>query len=120
MKIKTSRTLAKRWANSVRSAAAAYSAGVLSPRRGQSPKKVPASQEYVVSAEPGKSAWARRWEPYRKILLGLKLPPRGPVRSAQNYERVLAVCEALHAEKVRRERQGAVKRRLVKMPTVQR
>ena len=104
MKIRTSRTLAKRWAHRVEGAAHAYSAGVAAPRSGKPRENVQSAIQYAKKAPGAKSKWAKAWEPYRKILLGLKLPPRGPVRSEQNYERVRVICEALHAEKVRRER----------------
>jgi len=46
----------------------------------------------------------------------LKLPPRGPVRSPENYKRVEAVCLALHEEKVRRQKARVV-RTLTEMVT---
>jgi hypothetical protein len=48
--------------------------------------------------------WSGGFEPYRRILEGLVLPPRGPRGSAVNRKRAKMVQDALHAEKVRREK----------------
>jgi hypothetical protein len=103
LRILTSRTLAKRWAKHVEAAAPAYESGVANPRSGKPREARIAASRYAWFGPKKKSAWARGWEPYRKILLGLKLPPRGERNSAANFERSRIVAEALHTEKVRRE-----------------
>ena len=42
--------------------------------------------------------------PYREILERLELPPRGPRGSAVNRKRAKMIQDALHAEKVWREK----------------
>jgi hypothetical protein len=118
VKIRTSRTLAKRWAKRVSAAGEAYRKVVAAPKRGEPHERPYGAQRYAERVPKSKSKWARGWEPYRKILLGLKLPPRGPVRSPQNFERVRIICEALHKEKLRRERMDGKKRRPAKMPAM--
>jgi hypothetical protein len=46
--------------------------------------------------EAGK-AWRKAWLPYRRVLMGLKLPPRGKVGCENNIRRNMIVCQALHA-----------------------
>ena len=38
--------------------------------------------------------------PYREAIQGTELPPRGPKGSPENYQRVQAIGEALHAKKL--------------------
>lgn len=66
----------------IKAAAAHYAAGMACPRR----------------------RWEDAWEPYRRVLARLKLPRRGKVGSKANWRRLQKVCKALHAEKLRLER----------------
>lgn len=68
----------------IQSAAAKYAAGMACPRR----------------------RWEDAWEPYRRVLAGLKLPRRGKKGSRANWRRAEMVRNALHAEKMRLEKQG--------------
>jgi hypothetical protein len=115
VKIASTRKLREKWEARKAAAREAYSAGLANPRSGESRKAGPGARRYARRSKSAKSAWARGWEPYRKILLGLKLPPRGPVNSQENAERVRIVCEALHKEKLRREQRMAGKRRTPKV-----
>lgn len=45
--------------------------------------------------------YSRGFDPFRNVIAGLDLPPRGARGSAQNIERVRRVTEALHAERLR-------------------
>jgi hypothetical protein len=47
-----------------------------------------------------KDAYMKGFEPYRAVIAGLNLPPRGPKGDAANYARVAAVGNALHAKKL--------------------
>jgi len=48
--------------------------------------------------------YIRGFRPYWRILRDLELPVRGPRGSAANRKRARMVQDALHAEKVRREK----------------
>jgi hypothetical protein len=50
------------------------------------------------------SAYIRGFRPYWRILRNLDLPARGPRGSAVNRKRAKMIQDALHAEKVRREK----------------
>jgi len=45
--------------------------------------------------------YSRGFDPYRNVIAGLDLPPRGARGSSQNIDRVRRVTEALHAERLR-------------------
>ena len=45
--------------------------------------------------------YSRGFDPFRNVIAGLDLPPRGPRGSAQNIDRVRRVTEALHNERLR-------------------
>lgn len=45
--------------------------------------------------------FSRGFDPFRNVIAGLDLPPRGPRGSAQNLERVRRVTDALHQERLR-------------------
>lgn len=47
------------------------------------------------------SDYSRGFDPFRNVIAGLDLPPRGARGSAQNLERVRRVTEALHTERLR-------------------
>jgi hypothetical protein len=68
----------------IRAAAEKYAAGMAGPRR----------------------RWEDAWEPYRRVLARLKLPRRGKRNSKANWRRAQKVAIALHAEKLRLERDG--------------
>lgn len=110
MKISSARKLSEKWERRKAAARAAYSSGIASPRSGTPREAGPGAKKYARRSKSARSAWARGWEPYRKILLGLKLPPRGERNSAANFKRSQMVAVALHAEKVRREQKQRAKR----------
>ncbi len=45
-------------------------------------------------------AYAEGFAPFRDVIANLTLPPRGPVGSPGNLERVASVANALHARKI--------------------
>lgn len=51
----------------------------------------------VTAAQPDHAAG---FAPYREVIAGLDLPPRGPRGSPGNYERVRLIGEALHARRI--------------------
>ncbi|MBA7575227.1 hypothetical protein ES708_17048 [subsurface metagenome] len=53
--------------------------------------------EGVAAAGP---AYAEGFGPYRDVIAGLTLPPRGPSGDPRNIDRVKAVAEALHKKKL--------------------
>jgi hypothetical protein len=100
VKIKGERSLAKKWARRVAASTRHYASGVKNPRTGTPPKHVKGVKKLAAAAASAQSKWARGWAPYREVLLRLELPPRGPMRSPQNIQRVQAVCDALHRKKL--------------------
>lgn len=48
----------------------------------------------------GGEAYRRGFAPYHSVIAGVTLPPRGPKGDPRNYDRVKAIGEALHEEKV--------------------
>ncbi len=46
------------------------------------------------------TAYAEGFSPFRDVIANLNLPPRGPVGSPGNLERVAVVANALHARKI--------------------
>jgi hypothetical protein len=46
-------------------------------------------------------AWVKGFAPYAAALSRLKLPRRYKARDPRNLNRVIAVCDALHAVKVK-------------------
>ncbi len=116
MKIKGVRKLAKKWARETGNSAPAYVDGSGNPRTGEPHIECLDPKKFVRNSRRAARNWARGWAPYRRVLMRLKLPPRGPVRSPENYKRVEAVCLALHEEKVRRQKARVV-RTLTEMVT---
>ncbi len=53
--------------------------------------------EGVAAAGP---AYEAGFDPYRNVIAGLTLPPRGPTGDPRNIDRVRAVAEALHKKKL--------------------
>jgi hypothetical protein len=88
------------WQQGVSAAAAAnrYSSGVSGKGSKYSSKAAsigtPRWGQGVAAAEP---AYEQAVAKFFNVLAGLNLPPRGPVGSAQNLQRVQMVDEALHA-----------------------
>ena len=103
IKIPSAKRLSKRYAMRSYAGRGNYIAGRRNPKSGK-PSGKPEEAEKLIAAMPSSmSKWARAWEPYRRVLLRLKLPKKGPPRSAANLMRMMMVAQALHAEKVRRE-----------------
>lgn len=48
----------------------------------------------------GGEAYRQGFAPFHSVIQGVTLPPRGPKGDPRNYDRVKAVGEALHEEKV--------------------
>jgi len=48
----------------------------------------------------GGDAYRQGFAPYHSVIQGVTLPPRGPKGDPRNYDRVKAIGEALHEEKV--------------------
>jgi hypothetical protein len=103
MKIKTPRTLAKKYARRASAATLNYQIGIANPRVGEPRLDPDAPGKFATAVKGSQSAYARGWAPYREVLLKLKLPPRGKLGSKANVRRMRAVCEALHREKLRRK-----------------
>jgi len=63
------------------------------------------AQRFAQGVQLARDEWARAWEPYRQVLEGLQLPPRGPRGDPNNIQRVQVVARQLH--EARRRRVGA-------------
>ncbi len=50
----------------------------------------------------GGDAYRTGFAPFHSVIQGVTLPPRGPKGDPRNYDRVRAIGEALHEEKVKR------------------
>jgi len=50
----------------------------------------------------GGDAYRTGFAPFHSVIAGVTLPPRGPKGDPRNYDRVRAIGEALHEEKVSR------------------
>lgn len=105
------------WAEQTAKAAQAYAAGVQQAvSSGRFAKGVATAgdakwQTNAVQKGPGRwaegvrlsqDAYERGFSPYRQVLEGLTLPPRGPVGDPSNINRVKVIAEALHKERLRR------------------
>ncbi len=98
--------MAKKWARGVKKAASHFSAGLANPRTGKQRKAAQGGRKWASTTASKAGRWARGWAPYRRVLLRLKLPPRGPLRSPENLERSRVIVEALHGEKMRRHKKA--------------
>lgn len=58
------------------------------------------AQRYPQGVQLAQSKWVTNTTPYLNIIAGLSLPAKGIRGSAQNYQRVQAVGQALHNAKV--------------------
>lgn len=58
------------------------------------------TQRFGPGVRAAESDQAAGFAPYREVIAGLTLPPRGPRGAPGNYERVREVGEALHAKRV--------------------
>jgi len=108
-KLPSARLAARRFEVAVRCAGTDYEIGLRHPRRvnttsGPITDLKDAATKYILSAAAGSSAYARGFAPYRAILAKLKLPRKYKRGDPRNYRRTLAIAQALHAEKVRREK----------------
>lgn len=105
------------WAKNTAAAANSYAAGVQAAvSSGRFAKGVAKAgnskwQQNAIEKGPGRwaegirlsqSAYERGFAPYRTVLENLQLPSRGPVGDPANINRVKAVAEALHKERLRR------------------
>jgi len=59
-------------------------------------------QRYSQGVQLARNEWAQKWEPYRQVIEGTQLPPRGPKGDPANIERVRAMAMSLHEAKRRR------------------
>jgi hypothetical protein len=62
-------------------------------------KGAPRFSQGVALAQP---AYEAGFAPYRQVIAGINLPPRGPKGDPANINRVTAITTALRAEKLRR------------------
>ena len=60
-------------------------------------------QRFAEGVQLAEGSWQQGFAPYQTAIGSLTLPPRGPVGSPQNFQRVQAVAQALRAV---RERTG--------------
>jgi hypothetical protein len=58
------------------------------------------ASRYSSGVQAGKGDYQAGFAPYKSVIEGVTLPPRGPKGSPSNYQRVQAVGEALHNAKV--------------------
>lgn len=58
------------------------------------------TQRFGPGVRAAESDQAAGFAPYREVIAGLTLPPRGPRGAPGNYERVREVGEALHNKRV--------------------
>jgi hypothetical protein len=106
------------WASATQAAASNYDAGVQKAIQNKSFSKGVAkagTQKWQTNAvEKGPGRWAQGinlsanayetgFQPYRDALERLQLPPRGPKGDPKNIQRVKAVADALHQEKLKRQ-----------------
>lgn len=105
MRLRTPKTIGKRWAHRVRCAGPEYKAGVSNPARGPAPAYLPNGERFAQRAEASQSAYVRGWTPYRDALAKLRLPRRGPIGSPQNIERCNRVIVCMVKVKARLDRE---------------
>ena len=55
---------------------------------------------YTQGTAAGVDDYGQGFAPYRETIQSTELPPRGPKGSPENYQRVQAIGEALHAKKL--------------------
>lgn len=108
-------TTPKDWAALTTDAASSYTAGLqasLAAKRWESGIRKAGTAKWKQNASTkGPARWAegislsgdayaRGFAPYREVLAGLTLPPRGPRGDVKNYERSAAVGKALNAKRL--------------------
>ena len=59
-------------------------------------------QRYAQGVQVARDEWARNWDPYRQVIEGTQLPPRGPRGDPNNIQRVARIASVLHEARVRR------------------
>ncbi len=106
MKVKGERSLAKKWARRVKKAAGSYADGVANSRSARWRLDPTSGRKWARSTASKASNWAKGWAPYRRVLQNIVLPPRGPLRSPENFERWSLIATALHEEKMRRQKKA--------------
>lgn len=57
---------------------------------------------WLQGVQVSRTQYERGFEPYRKVIENVTLPPRGPKGDPKNIQRVAAVADALHKEKLAR------------------
>lgn len=107
----------KSWQQSTEDAAESYEAGVQEAISNKSFQKGVAEagdgkwREGALSKGVGRwpegvrkggDAYRNGFAPFHSVIQGVTLPPRGPKGDPRNYDRVRAIGEALHEEKVKR------------------
>ncbi len=60
------------------------------------------AQRFGPGVQFARDKWQQRWEPYRNVIEGVQLPPRGPKGDPNNLRRVEVIARALHEAKRRR------------------
>lgn len=105
------------WAETTRAAESNYERGVQTAIQRKSFGKGVAKagtakwQERTLSKGPNRwaegiqksrSAYESGFAPFREVIQRTTLPPRGPKGDPKNIQRVSAIAEALHAEKIAR------------------
>lgn len=91
------------WEQAVMEAAArdAYAKGVAEKAERWKRKSLAVgTQRFGPGVRAAEADQAAGFAPYREVIAGLTLPPRGPRGAPGNYERVREVGEALHAKRV--------------------
>lgn len=91
------------WEQAVMEAAArdAYAKGVAeNPEKWKRKALAVGTQRFGPGVRAAEADQAAGFAPYREVIAGLTLSPRGPRGAPGNYERVREVGEALHAKRV--------------------
>lgn len=108
----------KNWAEETAAAEQRYEQGItqaISQKRfGKGVRAAGQEKWQRNSVEKGPQRWAngiqlsqdnyeRGFAPYRSVIEGITLPPRGPKGDPKNIQRVSAIADALHKEKLARQ-----------------
>lgn len=104
----------RNWAESVRAAGGSWAQGVQKAvandnyTKGATPQaqqnwqqraQTLGQQRYAQGIQASKDRYETGFAPYRQAIESTTLPPRGPRGSVENYQRSIAMGEALHATK---------------------
>lgn len=80
----------------------AFSGGVRAAGDGKWSRKAQTvgTQRYAQGVQAAQGDYQAGFEPYKAVIEGVTLAPRGPKGSPSNYQRTQQIGEALHAAKV--------------------